>query len=169
MADGFYRFPEGGVGALARFSDTSKDRHGRRSSEGASGSLTYYCYRCYGENRGPDGDCVNCGGAIEPPAGTAFPDLLIWALRHPVAPVATQAAAILGERKETSAAEPLRAIALESRDPFLAAAALRSLVAIQGAPNLRDLLERLAREAPLPVRRAAAAALRADSTRWERR
>jgi hypothetical protein len=54
------------------------------------------------------------------------------------------AAQILGQRREVSAAAPLRAL-VGTADPFLAAQALDSLVLIVGAAQLRDLLEELAR------------------------
>lgn len=106
--------------------------------------LTYYCWACYGRNPVPAGTCLHCGGEIEAPPGTGYAERLLWALDHPVSERGVEAALILGRRRERSAARRLRALALESSDPFLAAAALESLVAICGVEPNRDLLEPLA-------------------------
>jgi HEAT repeat protein len=118
-------------------------------------SLTYFCFECYAENERPEGACVRCGGAIEPPPDTSYADLLIWALHHPLAPVATHAAAVLGDVGDRRAIGPLHVLIDDPPDPYIAAAALASLVALQGVDELRPLLERLAREAAPPVRRVA--------------
>lgn len=132
---------------------------GYASPVGGRDRLTHFCYRCYGENDRPTGPCSRCGQPIEPPPGTGYGQLLVWALDHPLPDVAMRAAAILGKRGERDAARPLRRLALSAADPFLAAQALRSLVAIEGADALLDVLERLAYAGPAPVRRAAQDAL----------
>lgn len=66
---------------------------------------------------------------------------------------------MLGERRQKDAADPLRALALESPHPLLAAQALRSLVAIEGSDPRPDTLERLAQDGPMPVRHVAHPAL----------
>jgi HEAT repeat protein len=118
-------------------------------------SLTHFCFECYAENEQPEGACVRCGGSIAAPPDTRYAELLIWALRHPIAPVATHAAALLGAVGDRRAVEPLRAIVEDPPDPYLAAAALESLVSLQGVEELRPLLERLTREAAAPVKRVA--------------
>jgi hypothetical protein len=106
--------------------------------------LTYYCWACYGRNAVPAGICLRCGGEIEAPPSTSYAERLLWALEHPVSERRVEAALILGQRRERSAARRLRALALESPDSFLAAAALESLVAICGVEPTRELLEPLA-------------------------
>lgn len=68
------------------------------------------------------------------------------------------AAQILGQRREASAAEPLRAL-VGTADPYLAAQALQSLVLIVGVAAIRDLLDRLARTGSPAVSRVAQRAL----------
>ena len=70
------------------------------------------------------------------------------------------AARTLGIRRAREAAAPLREVALGGPDPFLSAAALRSLVAIEGIDPLRLLLTELAERGPLLLATAASEALR---------
>jgi HEAT repeat protein len=124
-------------------------------------ALTYFCWRCYGRNPRPAGECTECGGELAAPAGTGYDERLVWALGHPVRERATVAARILGRRRTRAARGPLRELALAPDDPYLAAVALESLVAIDGVDELRDLLERLARDGSAPVRAVAVGALAA--------
>jgi hypothetical protein len=57
---------------------------------------------------------------------------------------AADAARVLGERREQQAREPLRGPALGESDPYLAAEALESVLAIGGVAAHRELLERTA-------------------------
>jgi hypothetical protein len=124
------------------------------------GIPTYYCWRCYATNKRSSGPCVSCGESIEAPEEASYEDRLIWALRHPLPGRQMMAAQILGELREQSAARPLRELVGEAKDPFLAAQALKSLVAITGADTLRDLLEPLAATGAPAVSRVALQALR---------
>jgi hypothetical protein len=121
--------------------------------------LHYYCYRCYRVVGESEGRCPHCGGWIEAPSGAEYADLLLWALRHPVADVAMTAARILGARREERAVGPLRALARQSDDPYLAAQAVRSLVAIEGLGPARDFLLEIAESGRLVPAAAAAEAL----------
>ena len=125
-------------------------------------ALTYYCFHCYGKNDRPAGPCAHCGRPIEAPSDASYADLLNWALHHPLPDVATRAAAILGQRREPSAVSVLQELACQDHDPFLAAQALRSLIAIQPSEVVRPLLERLAVAGSVPVRAVAQRALRAE-------
>jgi hypothetical protein len=69
------------------------------------------------------------------------------------------AARILGARREARAAGQLRALARESDDPYLAAQAVRSLVAIQGVEPVREFLLDIAESGRLLPATAAAEAL----------
>ncbi len=66
---------------------------------------------------------------------------------------------ILGQRREPTAEQALRALVRDG-DPFLAAQALRSVVAIAGVHGARDLLEPLARSGAPAVQAVALQALR---------
>lgn len=123
-------------------------------------ALTYYCWHCYGENGGPEGACARCGKPISAPAEADYTARLLWALGHPVRERRMVAARVLGDRREPRARGALRALALDSGEPYLAAQALESLIAIDGSRRLRHLLERLADEGKgAPVRRVARQAL----------
>ncbi len=66
---------------------------------------------------------------------------------------------VLGQRREPRAV-PMRRRAESDAGPYLAVASLQALVAICGPANVAELLQRLAAEAPPPVRAVARAALR---------
>lgn len=93
------------------------------------------------------------------PSGDIVRRPLLWALDHPLPDRRMLAAELLGRRRENRAVTPLLALALDPSDPFLAAEAVRSVVAITGVDAVRTTLERLAREGPVPARREAARAL----------
>lgn len=122
-------------------------------------TLTYYCWHCYGENVRADGACVRCGRQIEPPSETTYDDRLLWALHHPIAENRMTAIQLLGSRRERRARAALRALALDTTEPYVAAEALKSLIAIDGAAAMRGLLETLASSSPPLVRRVARQAL----------
>jgi hypothetical protein len=126
--------------------------------------LTYYCWQCYGENPRCGGICTKCGGRIEAPAGTPYVDLLLWALGHPLAERQMTAARVLGELREPRASAALRELAIGARDPYLAAQALESLIAIEGPDSLVALLCDRVVKGPIPVRRVAERGL-SDSRR----
>lgn len=121
--------------------------------------MNYYCWACYAVNDRPNGVCVDCGGQIAAPAGTSYVELLLWELGHPLPDPQLIAAEILGKLRDPQAREPLRRLASASADPYLAAQALGSLLAIDGATVLRPLLEELADAGAAPVRAVATAAL----------
>jgi len=121
---------------------------------------THYCWHCYAANSVPAGRCVQCGEAIESPAGVSYSEQLIWALGHRLPGTQMIAAQILGERRERAAETPLRNL-VDDADPYLAAQALESLVSIVGVAGTRDLLEPLAESGAPAVRRVAWQALNA--------
>jgi HEAT repeat protein len=116
-----------------------------------------YCWHCYAENDRSSGPCEQFGRPVESPCETTYVEQLVWALRHPLPGRQMMAAQILGDRRERAAVEPLREL-VDTGDPYLAAQALRSLVAIVGPEPERPLLEQLARSGPPAV---AGVALRA--------
>jgi len=122
-------------------------------------SLRFYCYACYGLVPEAEGRCPHCGGPVEAPPGTEYADLLLWALRHPVVDVVMTAVRILGARRESRAVAPLRALARDSDDPYLAAEAVRSLVAIEGLETAREFLLEIAESERIVPAAAAAHAL----------
>jgi hypothetical protein len=107
-------------------------------------AIAYHCFQCYGANPVASGRCVHCGGEIAAPPGASYDERLAWTLHHPDPDRAITAARILGERRAGSAAGALRDVVREPPDPFLAAEALRSLVAIEGPSEIRPLLEQVA-------------------------
>jgi len=143
---------------------------GKRNDEGSGwtssgrpdGGLVYYCFACYATNERERGRCRECGAEISAPKETGYDELLVWALDHPVRSIATNAAGILGARQTRAAATRLRQLATEGSDPYLAAVALRSVVAIEGLSETRDLLLRLRRTAPVLVRATAEKLLGAE-------
>lgn len=116
--------------------------------------LTHYCWRCYGQNRNASGACKHCGREIAPPGGTSFDDRLIWALGHPVSERRLTALRALGTRRVGNARARLCELVSES-DPYVAAAALEALVAIDGVQEHRNLLERERTGGTPPVRAVA--------------
>lgn len=122
----------------------------------------YWCFHCYAVNDHPAGPCDVCGRPVEAPAGLSYIDGLIWALHHPDGDRALTAAQILGRLLAREAAPALRAVATEDgADIYVREAAVRSVLAIEGAGPLRPWLEELSRCAPFNVRAVAQRALRA--------
>ena len=119
----------------------------------------YWCFRCYAVNDHPTGPCDVCGQPVEAPAGLSWTGGLIWALGHPDGDRAVQAAKTLGRLRARESIPALRATAESGKDVYLRAAALRSLIDIEGARPLRPWLERLSRDAPFNLRSIALQAL----------
>jgi len=114
---------------------------------------TTYCWSCYARLDGDQAEvCPVCGGPVQPPQGTGFADLLLWALHHPLVGRRIAAAAALARRRELRAVEPLTVMATDP-DPHLAAAAVHALAAF-GGPEVDELLDRLGQVGPAPVRHA---------------
>jgi hypothetical protein len=83
----------------------------------------------------------------------------MWTLGHPDGGRAMTAARILGSLGCREASPALRDAVIADRDPFLAAEALRSLLAIDGVTRWRAWLQELATHAPFMVRDVAQRAL----------
>jgi hypothetical protein len=114
--------------------------------------MTYFCWRCRGEVDRDRRRCPHCGGETASPPDADYTDLLIWALDHPLPERRIMAADILGRRRDVRGRDRLREIVGQRADPYLAAVALRALVAIDGAAAHRDLLDQLIDDGPAPVR-----------------
>ncbi|MGH3214614.1 MAG: HEAT repeat domain-containing protein [Trebonia sp.] len=84
---------------------------------------------------------------------------------HPDGDRAVQAAKTLGRLRARESIPALRATAESGKDIYLRAAALRSLIDIEGARPLRSWLERLSQDAPYNLRNIALRAL--DDTAGE--
>ena len=119
----------------------------------------YWCFRCYAVNDHPTGPCDVCGQPVEAPAGLSWTGGLIWALGHPDGDRAVQAAKTLGRLRARESIPALRATAESGKDVYLRAAALRSLIDIEGARPRRPWLELLSRDAPFNLRSIALQAL----------
>ncbi|HVW47502.1 MAG TPA: HEAT repeat domain-containing protein [Solirubrobacterales bacterium] len=120
----------------------------------------HWCYHCYGVNPAPSGPCVHCGQEIAQPNDLSYDQQLIWALGHPDGDRAIMAARTLGIHRAREAVPRLHEVALDGADPFLAAEALRSLVAIEGVDPLRLLLTEFAEHGSLLPAGVATEALR---------
>ena len=81
---------------------------------------------------------------MESPPGLSYNQQLMWTLGHPDGDRAITAARILGSVRARDASPALREAVIANRDPFLAAEALRSLIAIDGVQRWRAWLEQLA-------------------------
>jgi hypothetical protein len=119
----------------------------------------YWCFHCYAVNRRATGACVRCGRPVAPSHGLAYDDQLVWALGHPDGDRAIVAAGVLGVRRARSAMPALRRVVDDGTDPFLAAAALQSAIAIADPGELDDWLQALADGDAFMVRRIARAAV----------
>jgi HEAT repeat protein len=115
---------------------------------------TFYCWHCYGEVAARQQVCPRCGLSAEAPEGTDYTERLIWALHHPLPDRRLLAAQTLGPRGDTAAIAPLRELTADP-DPYVAAAALTSLVAVAGLRTNADLVHHLAAAGAAPVRAAA--------------
>ena len=125
----------------------------------AASPLKFWCFHCYAVNDRPVGRCDACGRLVEPPTGLSWTDRLIWALRHPDGDRAVVAADTLGKLRAHDSVRRLRETVESGRDIYLRAAALRSLIAIEGAGALRPWLDELSQSAPFNVRAVARRAL----------
>ncbi|HUC27245.1 MAG TPA: HEAT repeat domain-containing protein [Streptosporangiaceae bacterium] len=123
-------------------------------------SALFWCYHCYAVNNHPTGPCDVCGQPVEAPAGLSWTESLIWALGHPDGDRAVQAARTLGSLRARESIPALRAAAESGKDVYLRAAALRSLIDIEGTGPLRPWLVHLSQAAPFSLRDIARQALR---------
>jgi len=119
----------------------------------------FWCFRCYAINGHPNGPCDVCGEPVEAPPGLSWTGSLIWALRHPDGDRALLAARTLGRLRAQESVPALREAVKAGNDVYLRAAALRSLIAIEGAEPLRSWLGELSRVPPFTVRDVARRAL----------
>jgi hypothetical protein len=120
---------------------------------------SYWCFHCYALNPRPEGPCICCGCSVDPPHALTYEERLIWALGHPDGDRALVAAKVLGARRAECAVPALRKIVEDGQDPFLAVAALRSVIAIVGAHRVRAWLGYVARGDSFMVRAVAQDAL----------
>ena len=123
----------------------------------------FWCFHCYAVNDHPDGPCDVCGEPVEAPAGLSWTDSLTWALRHPDGDRAVLAARTLGRLRARGSVPALRETVTAGKDVYLRAAALRSLITIEGAGPLRPWLDGLSRSAPVQLRDIARRALEAEA------
>jgi HEAT repeat protein len=115
----------------------------------------FYCWHCYHEVTGEHAVCPYCGRATEPPDDADYTRRLVWALRHPLPDRQLLAAQTVGRRGDPAAIPALRELVTDP-DPYVAAAALTSLVTLAGLDTLTDLVRDLADGAvAAPVRAAA--------------
>ena len=121
--------------------------------------MTYYCWTCYGRNDKDGGVCEHCGHEISPPVTASTAQRLEWAIRHPDPDVAILATRRLSVEGDETSLPFIRAVIANPPDPYVAAEALRSLLALSDIDTERGLVERLAETGPLLLRHIASAAL----------
>jgi hypothetical protein len=119
----------------------------------------FWCFHCYAVNDHPAGPCDVCGEPVEAPVGLSWTGGLIWALHHPDGDRAVVAAKILGRRRARESVPALRGAVEAGSDIYLRAAALRSVIEIEGVEALRGWLGELSRDGPFNVRAIARQAL----------
>ena len=119
----------------------------------------FWCFHCYAVNGHPNGPCDACGKPVEAPAGLSWVSSLTWALRHPDGDRAVLAARTLGRLRARESVPALCEAVRSGHDVYLRAAALRSLIAIEGTEVLRPWLAELSQGAPVTVREIARQAL----------
>jgi HEAT repeat protein len=90
---------------------------------------------------------------VQCPPDATYQDQLVWALRHPLPDRRLMAVTALGTTGDDRVASRLRELVYD-RDPYLAAAALRSFATIVGLRS-RGLLIEAAATGPAAVRYAA--------------
>ena len=128
---------------------------------------TFFCPACWEQIPESATTCPACGIDIARfLAETDYGAQLINTLRHPDARRRLMAAWILGERREHRAISALRGLALtETRDVYLAKAAVDALAKIGAADAIDTLQLARARHPARLVRHAAAAALSSRTAR----
>jgi HEAT repeat protein len=92
--------------------------------------MTYYCTNCWKEIDKGASVCPACGSHQEQLGQESFVQKLIRALQHPEPETPIRAAYVLGELKATEAIPELKKASTEATDPFVRAAAIRALGAI---------------------------------------
>jgi hypothetical protein len=120
-------------------------------------TVTWFCPSCFAELPETAGTCLQCGADLVS-SGRDFEAALVGALRHPLHDRRLMAARILGRRRAVAAVPALISVADDSRDPYLAAEAVRALVAI-GTPDGLAIARYLASDGPVVAKAAARKAL----------
>lgn len=107
--------------------------------------LTFFCPKCYAENRAEDEICRSCGARLDEEAGDYVDRLIRFSLHHPVPSVAAMAAETLGKIGDRRAVEPLMEILRTSEEPGLLEASAEALGRLrdeEAVPALSKVLER---------------------------
>ena len=129
----------------------------------------YYCWHCYGRNSMPSGPCELCGAEIAASQEASSESLLIWGIRHPDPDVAIISTRRLAEHCGPAVVAALRDAIAAPPDPYVAADALQSLLAVSSVEVERSLLQQLAQEGSVMLRSAAVSALESASDRTHAR
>jgi len=120
--------------------------------------LTFFCPKCYAQNRAEDQVCRSCGARLDEEGGDYVDRLISFSLHHPVPSVPPIAAETLGNIGDKRAVEPLMEVLRSSEEPGLleaTAEALGKLGDERAIPALQGILKR----GTLAVRMNAVAAL----------
>ena len=129
--------------------------------------MKFYCPKCWEINEWERKTCARCGAPLRGHEGETYVQKLIWALNHQEATTALRAATILGDLRAPEAEGALvEVLGNPEMDPYLRAAAARSLGSIGDERTRRVLIEAL-EHGPLPVRLAAIESIQALGPREE--
>jgi len=97
--------------------------------------MKFFCTQCWQEIGEAAASCSHCGANQEQLGQEPFVRKLIRALHHPEPETPVRAAYVLGELKATEAVQALKRVIVDSKDPFLRAAAIRALGKIGGVTS----------------------------------
>jgi hypothetical protein len=107
--------------------------------------LTYFCPKCYAQNRADDEVCRSCGTRLDEEGGDYVDRLIRFSLHHPVPSIPPMAAETLGKIGDKRAVEPLMDVLGSSEEPGLLEAAAEALGRLgdkRAIRSLRDVLKR---------------------------
>ena len=120
--------------------------------------LTFFCPKCYAQNRAEDQVCRACGAMLDEESEDYVERLIRFSLHHPVPSIPPMAAETLGKIGDRRAVEPLMEVLRSSEESGLLEAAAEALGRLQdekAIPALHGVLKR----GTLAVRMKAVAAL----------
>jgi hypothetical protein len=112
--------------------------------------MTWFCTECFEEINAPGQRCPSCGALVEDDL-QSYEDKLVRALNHRLPDRQVLAARILGRLRSRAAVPGLADLAVDDKDPYLAAEAARALALIE--PD-HPVVRRLGASGPLLSRTA---------------
>lgn len=117
--------------------------------------MVFFCSNCWHEIDEHTSVCPHCGVEQQSLAHEDYIEKLIRALHHPEPSTPVRAAFLLGELRATPAIDALMKLAVESKDPYIQAAALEAIGKMQQRSLSDFLLRFTGKEQGVIVRNAA--------------